>query len=74
MLVAKVFGREPTADALEVGIDGFGDGAVVVCVAAALGDHAIGAGQVGIAADVAFVRSVAIRRVGVQRVSCLFDP
>ena len=73
VLGAEVFGGHPSADAFEVGFDGLGDGAVVVGVAAAFGDEAIGAGEIGIAADVAFVRRFAVGRVGVHGVGGLFD-
>ena len=73
VMVAEVVGGEPAADALEVGVDGLGDGAVVEGVAAAFGDHAVGAGEVGIAADVVFVGGVAAGRVGVHGVGGLFD-
>ena len=73
VLVAEVVGGEPAADALEVGVDGLGDGAVVEGVAAAFGDEAIGAGEVGIAADVAFAGRFAAGRVGVHGVGGLFD-
>ncbi len=64
VLFEKIFGGEPAADAFEVGVDGFGDGAVIVGVAAALGDDALGAGKVRIAADVTFVWSFAFRHEG----------
>src|SRR5205814_2088934 len=73
VLGAEVFGGHPAADALEVGFNGFGDGAVVVGVAAAFGDEAVGAGEVGVAAHVAFVGGFAVGRVGVHGVGGLFD-
>ena len=73
VLGAEVFDGHPSADALEVGFDGFGDGAVVVGVAAAFGDEAIGAGEVGVAADVAFVGGFAVGGEGVHGVDGFFD-
>ncbi len=73
VLGAEVVDGDPSADALEVGFDGFGDGAVVVGVAAAFGDEAIGAGEVGVAADVAFDRGFAVGCEGVEGVGGLFD-
>src|SRR5260370_27924013 len=72
-MLGEVGCGHPSADALEVGFDGFGDGAVVVGVAAAFGDEAIGAGEIQIAADVAFVGGFAAGGVGVHRVGCFFD-
>ena len=69
----EVGGGHPSADALEVGFDGFGDGAVVVGVPAAFGDEAVGAGEIRIAADVPFVGGFSVGRVGVESVGCLFD-
>ncbi len=73
VLGAEVFDGDPSADAFEVGFDGFGDGAVVVGVAAAFGDEAIGAGEVGVAADVAFVGGFAVGGEGVEGVGGFFD-
>ena len=71
MVLAQILRREPAADALEVGVDGLGNGAVVERVAAALGDHAVGAREVGIAAHVVLIRSDAARHVGFHCVGCL---
>ena len=73
VVLAEVFGRQPAADALEVGVYGPGDRAVVEGVAAAFGDHSIGAGQVGVAEDVVLVRCSAGGFVGVNGVGCLLD-
>ncbi len=73
VLFAEIVDGHPAADALEVGFDGLGDGAVVEGVAAAFGDHAVGAREIGIAEDIAFVRCGAAGRVGVHRVGGLFD-
>ena len=73
VLGAEVFDGDPSADALEVGFDGFGDGAVVVGVAAAFGDEAIGAGEVRVATDVTFVGGFAVGGEGVEGVGGLFD-
>jgi hypothetical protein len=66
-------GREPSADALEVRIDGFRDRAIVKRVAAALGNHAVGARQIEIAADVILVRRNTAGHIRVQSVVNLFD-
>ena len=73
VLFAEVGAGEPAADALEVGFDGLRDGAVVVSVAAAFGDHFVGAREIGIAEDVAFVGGFAVGRPGVHRVGGFFD-
>ena len=73
VLFAKIFAGEPTADALEVGFDGLSDGAIVVGVAAAVGDHFVGASEIGIAEDVAFVGGFAGGRPGVHGVGGFFD-
>ena len=73
VLFAEVFDGHPSADALEVGFDRLGDGAVVVGVAAAFGDHAVGAGKIGVASYIAFVRCGAAGRVCMHRVRGLFD-
>ncbi len=73
VLGAEIVGGDPAADAFEVGFDGLGDGAVVVGVAAAFGDQAIGAGEVGVAADGAFDWRFAVGGEGVEGVGGLFD-
>ena len=74
MVLAKIFLREPAPNALEVGIDGFRDWAVVKCVAAAFGDHAICASKIGIGANVVFIRSLAAGAIGLYGVGCLLHP
>src|SRR5271163_99190 len=41
MMLAKILGGEPAADALEVGIDSFGDRSIIEGIATTLGNHAI---------------------------------
>ena len=73
VLFAKIGARDPAADAFEIGFDRLRDGAVVVSVAAALGDHFVSAREIGIAEDVAFVGSFAAGRPGVHGVGGFFD-
>ena len=73
VLFAKVGAREPAADALEVGFDRLRDRAIVVSVAATLGDHFVGAREIGVAEDVAFADGFAVWRPGVHRVGGFFD-
>ena len=49
MLGGEVGAGHPAADALEIGLDGVRDLAVVIGVAAARGDHPVGAGEIGVA-------------------------
>ncbi len=49
MVGGEVGAGQPAADALEIALDRVGDWPVVERVAAALGDHPVGAGEVGIA-------------------------
>ena len=64
---------QPAADAPEIGVDRVGDRPVVEGVAAALGDHPIGAREIGIAEYAAGLRADAVRRIGFEGVGGFAD-
>ncbi|MND92827.1 hypothetical protein D3C80_850010 [compost metagenome] len=69
----QVGAGHPAADALEIALDMVGDHAVIEGVAAALGDHAIGAAQVGVGEDLARLRRAAVGRIDLLAVVVLLD-
>jgi len=72
-MLAEILRREPATDALEIGVDGFWQWGRRKRCRVRLGDHAIGAGKIRIAANVVFVGSYAAGRIGCHGIGCFFN-
>ena len=73
-LLAQVLAAQPSTDALEIGVDGLGNGTVVKHIPPSRGDRAVGACEIAVAKNVSVPWHVSRRRIGTHRVVAFFEP